>query len=319
MRIVFMGTPDFAVGSLAALAECGKYEIVGVVTQPDRPKGRGNKMLMTPVKEYAISKGYEVYQPQKVKTPEFVQILRDMQPDLIVVAAFGQFLSQEILSMPEYGCINVHASLLPKYRGAAPIQYAIIKGESESGVTIMQMDIGMDTGAMLDKVVVPIGANTTMGELHDELKVKGAELLLTVIEKIEAGTVVAEPQNNDEATYATLLDRSMERIVWTKSAQEVHNLIRGFNPAPSTFTKLPNGKSLKIWCSRMTDKNTTAAPGTVIELSKHSFFVACGSGVLEITEVQPESKKRMPAQVFINGRGVQVGDILGVQADGEVQ
>ena len=319
MRIVFMGTPDFAVGSLAALAECGKYEIVGVVTQPDRPKGRGNKMLMTPVKEYAISKGYEVYQPQKVKTPEFVQILRDMQPDLIVVAAFGQFLSQEILSMPKYGCINVHASLLPKYRGAAPIQYAIIKGESESGVTIMQMDIGMDTGAMLDKVVVPIGANSTMGELHDELKVKGAELLLTVIEKIEAGTVVAEPQNNDEATYATLLDRSMERIVWTKSAQEVHNLIRGFNPAPSTFTKLPNGKSLKIWCSRMGDKNTTAAPGTVIELSKHSFFVACGSGVLEITEVQPESKKRMPAQVFINGRGVQVGDILGVQADGEVQ
>ena len=319
MRIVFMGTPDFAVGSLAALAECGKYEIVGVVTQPDRPKGRGNKMLMTPVKEYAISKGYEVYQPQKVKTPEFVQILRDMQPDLIVVAAFGQFLSQEILSMPKYGCINVHASLLPKYRGAAPIQYAIIKGESESGVTIMQMDIGMDTGAMLDKVVVPIGGDTTMGELHDELKVKGAELLRTVIEKIEAGTVVAEPQNNDEATYATLLDRSMERIVWTKSAQEVHNLIRGFNPAPSTFTKLPNGKSLKIWCSRMTDKNTTAAPGTVIELSKHSFFVACGSGVLEITEVQPESKKRMPAQVFINGRGVQVGDILGVQADGEVQ
>ena len=319
MRIVFMGTPDFAVGSLAALAECGKYEIVGVVTQPDRPKGRGNKMLMTPVKEYAISKGYEVYQPQKVKTPEFVQILRDMQPDLIVVAAFAQFLSQEILAMPKYGAINVHASLLPKYRGAAPIQYAIIKGESESGVTIMQMDIGMDTGAMLDKVVVPIGANTTMGELHDELKVKGAELLLTVIEKIEAGTVVAEPQNNDEATYATLLDRSMERIVWTKSAQEVHNLIRGFNPAPSTFTKLPNGKSLKIWCSRMTDKNTTAAPGTVIELSKHSFFVACGSGVLEITEVQPESKKRMPAQVFINGRGVQVGDILGVQADGEVQ
>lgn len=310
MRIVFMGTPDFAVGSLAALAECGKYEIVGVVTQPDRPKGRGNKMLMTPVKEYAISKGYEVYQPQKVKTPEFVQILRDMQPDLIVVAAFGQFLSQEILSMPKYGCINVHASLLPKYRGAAPIQYAIIKGESESGVTIMQMDIGMDTGAMLDKVVVPIGANTTMGELHDELKVKGAELLLTVIEKIEAGTVVAEPQNNDEATYATLLDRSMERIVWTKSAQEVHNLIRGFNPAPSTFTKLPNGKSLKIWCSRMTDKNTTAAPGTVIELSKHSFFVACGSGVLEITEVQPESKKRMPAQVFLNGRGVQEGDLL---------
>ncbi len=314
MRIVFMGTPDFAVGSLQALSESGKYEIVGVVTQPDRPKGRGNKMLMTPVKEYALSKGYEVYQPQKVKTPEFVQILRDMQPDLIVVAAFGQFLSQEILTMPKYGCINVHASLLPKYRGAAPIQYAIIKGEKESGVTIMQMDIGMDTGAMLDKVVVPIGENTTMGELHDALRSKGAELLLDVIEKIAAGTVVATPQNNAEATYATLLDRSMERIDWSMPAQEVHNLIRGFNPAPSTFTTLPNGKNLKIWGSRLTDKVSGDIAGTVIEVSKHSFFVACGSGVVEIIEVQPESKKRMPAQVFINGRGVQVGDILGVPA-----
>ena len=315
MRIVFMGTPDFAVGSLEALAECGKHEIVGVITQPDRPKGRGNKMLMTPVKEYALSKGYEVYQPQKVKTPEFVRILRDMQPELIVVAAFGQFLSQEILSMPKFGCINVHASLLPKYRGAAPIQYAIIKGEKESGVTIMQMDIGMDTGAMLDKVVVPIGENTTMGELHDALKNKGAELLIQVIEKIEAGTIIAEPQNNDEATYATLLDRSMERIDWSKSAQEVHNLIRGFNPAPSTFTNLPNGKNLKIWCSLLTEKKSDAAPGMVIEVSKRSFYVACGRGVVEITEVQPESKKRMPAQVFINGRGVQVGDVLGVQAE----
>lgn len=313
MRIVFMGTPDFAVGSLKALCECGKHEIVGVITQPDRPKGRGNKMLMTPVKEYALEQGYEVYQPEKVKTPEFVQILRSMQPELIVVAAFGQFLSQEILTMPKYGCINVHASLLPKYRGAAPIQYAIIKGEKESGVTIMQMDIGMDTGAMLDKVVVPIGENTTMGELHDELKEKGAQLLLEVIEKIEAGTAVAEPQNNDEATYATLLDRSMERIDWTKPAQDVHNLIRGFNPAPSTFTTLPNGKNLKLWCSRMTDKTADAKPGTVVEISKCSFFVACGSGVLEITELQPESKKRMPAQVFINGRGVQLGDVLGAQ------
>lgn len=313
MRIVFMGTPDFAVGSLKALCECGKHEIVGVITQPDRPKGRGNKMLMTPVKEYALEQGYEVYQPEKVKTPEFVQILRSMQPELIVVAAFGQFLSQEILTMPKYGCINVHASLLPKYRGAAPIQYAIIKGEKESGVTIMQMDIGMDTGAMLDKVVVPIGENTTMGELHDELKEKGAQLLLEVIEKIEAGTAVVEPQNNDEATYATLLDRSMERIDWTKPAQDVHNLIRGFNPAPSTFTTLPNGKNLKLWCSRMTDKTADAKPGTVVEISKCSFFVACGSGVLEITELQPESKKRMPAQVFINGRGVQLGDVLGAQ------
>ncbi|MFU2360505.1 MAG: methionyl-tRNA formyltransferase [Phascolarctobacterium sp.] len=310
MRIVFMGTPDFAVGSLQALCESGKHEILAVVTQPDRPKGRGNKLLQTPVKEYALEQGLTVYQPQKVKTPEFVELLHELQPELIVVAAFGQFLSKEILELPKYGCINVHASLLPKYRGAAPIQYAIIKGEKESGVTIMQMDIGMDTGAMLDKVVVPIEENTTMGELHDALREQGATLLLQVIDKIAAGTAVAEPQDDAQATYATLLDRSMEHIDWSKTAQEVHNLIRGFNPAPSTFTKLPNGKSLKIWGSKMTDKSSAAAAGTVIETGKHSFFVACGEGVLEITEVQPESKKRMPAQVFLNGRGVQEGDLL---------
>lgn len=310
MRIVFMGTPDFAVGSLQALCESGKHEILAVVTQPDRPKGRGNKLLQTPVKEYALEQGLTVYQPQKVKTPEFVELLHELQPELIVVAAFGQFLSKEILELPKYGCINVHASLLPKYRGAAPIQYAIIKGEKKSGVTIMQMDIGMDTGAMLDKVVVPIEENTTMGELHDALREQGAALLLQVIDKIAAGTAVAEPQDNEQATYATLLDRSMEHIDWSKTAQEVHNLIRGFNPAPSTFTKLPNGKSLKIWGSKMTGKSSAAAAGTVIETGKHSFFVACGEGVLEITEVQPESKKRMPAQVFLNGRGVQEGDLL---------
>lgn len=310
MRIVFMGTPDFAVGSLQALCESGKHEILAVVTQPDRPKGRGNKLLQTPVKEYALAQGLTVYQPQKVKTSEFVELLHELQPELIVVAAFGQFLSKEILELPKYGCINVHASLLPKYRGAAPIQYAIIKGEKESGVTIMQMDIGMDTGAMLDKVVVPIEENTTMGELHDALREQGAALLLQVIDKIAAGTAVAEPQDNEQATYATLLDRSMEHIDWSKTAQDVHNLIRGFNPAPSTFTKLPNGKSLKIWGSKMTDKSSAAAAGTVIETGKHSFFVACGEGVLEITEVQPESKKRMPAQVFLNGRGVQEGDLL---------
>lgn len=310
MRIVFMGTPDFAVGSLQALCESGKHEILAVVTQPDRPKGRGNKLLQTPVKEYALEQGLTVYQPQKVKNPEFVELLHELQPELIVVAAFGQFLSKEILELPKYGCINVHASLLPKYRGAAPIQYAIIKGEKESGVTIMQMDIGMDTGAMLDKVVVPIAENTTMGELHDALREQGATLLLQVIDNIAAGTAVAEPQDNEQATYATLLDRSMEHIDWSKTAQEVHNLIRGFNPAPSTFTKLPNGKSLKIWGSKITDKSSAAAAGTVIETGKHSFFVACGEGVLEITEVQPESKKRMPAQVFLNGRGVQEGDLL---------
>lgn len=311
MRIVFMGTPDFAVGSLQALAEAGKYEIVSVITQPDRPKGRGRQMLMTPVKEYALSQGFEVHQPQRVKTPEFVAQLREMKPDLIVVAAFGQLLSQEILDMPKYGCINVHASLLPKYRGAAPIHYAIMQGEKESGVTIMQMDIGMDTGDMIKKVAMAIGENMTMGELHDELKVKGAELLLEVIEDIAAGKAQPEKQNPDEATYASLLKREMEKIDWSKKAADIHNLIRSFNPAPGAFTKLPDCKNLKIWGSRLTDKATDAEPGTVVEATKHSFFVACGDGVLEIIEVQPESKKRMAAQVFINGRGVQVGDVLG--------
>lgn len=311
MRIVFMGTPDFAVGSLQALAEAGKYEIVSVITQPDRPKGRGRQMLMTPVKEYALSQGYEVHQPQRVKTPEFVAQLREMNPDLIVVAAFGQLLSQEILDMPKYGCINVHASLLPKYRGAAPIHYAIMQGEKESGVTIMQMDIGMDTGDMLKKVVVPIGENMTMGELHDELKVKGAELLLEVIEDIAAGKAAPEKQNSEKATYASLLQRSMEKIDWSKSAVDIHNLVRGFNPAPGAFTKLPDGKNLKIWGTRLTSKESAAEAGTVVEVGKHSFCVACGDGVLEVIEVQPESKKRMAAQVFCNGRGVQVGDVLG--------
>lgn len=310
MRIVFMGTPDFAVGSLMALAESGKHEIVGVVTQPDRPKGRGRQMLMTPVKEYALSKGYTVYQPQRVKTPEFVQILRDMQPELIVVAAFGQLLSLEILDLPKYGCINVHASLLPKYRGAAPIHYAILNGEKESGVTIMQMDIGMDTGDMLAKVVVPIGEEMTMGELHDELKEKGAQLLLETMESIADGTVQAQKQEASEATYASLLQRSMEKIDWQKSAAEIHNLIRGFNPAPGAFTKLPDGKNLKIWSSKVVTAEAAPA-GTVVSVGKKSFVVACGSDALEILEVQPESKKRMSAQVFCNGRGVHAGDVLG--------
>lgn len=307
-----MGTPDFAVGSLKALAESGKYEIAGVVTQPDRPKGRGRQMLMTPVKEYALAQGYDVYQPQRVKTPEFIQILRDLKPELIVVAAFGQLLSQEILDLPVYGCINVHASLLPKYRGAAPIHYAILSGEKESGVTIMQMDIGMDTGDMLAKVTVPITENMTMGELHDELRVRGAELLLDTIEKIASHTVQAQKQDDEQATYASLLQRSMEKIDWHQPAQKIHDLIRGFNPAPGAFTRLPDGKNLKIWQSRMTDKNTDdILPGTVAEITKHSFFVACADKLLEIIEVQPESKKRMAAQVFCNGRGVCRGDILG--------
>ena len=308
MRVVFMGTPDFAVPTLEALIE--NHEVVGVVTQPDKRKGRGKAMAFSPVKEKALEHEIPVYQPVKVREEAFVQVLRELDPEVIVVAAFGQILPESILNMPKYGCINVHASLLPKYRGGAPVHYAILNGEKESGVTIMQMDIGMDTGDMLAKVVVPIGEEMTMGELHDELKEKGAQLLLETIESITDGTVQAQKQEASEATYASLLQRSMEKIDWQKSAADIHNLIRGFNPAPGAFTKLPDGKNLKIWSSKVVTAEVAPA-GTVVSVGKKSFVVACGSDALEILEVQPESKKRMSAQVFCNGRGVYAGDVLG--------
>jgi len=309
MRIVFMGSPDFAVPSLAALV-AAKHDVVAVVTQPDRPKGRGNKVLMTAVKEYALAHDLPILQPNKVKTPEFVAVLQELQPDVIVVAAFGQFLSQQILDLPRYGCLNVHASLLPKYRGAAPIHYAILQGESESGVTIMQMDIGMDTGAMLAHYAVPIPQYMTMGELHDILKVAGAKLLLTVLDQLSAGTAEAVAQPGAEATYAHLLHRDIEKIAWQDTALNIHNKIRALNPWPGTYTILPNGKTLKIWCSQVTDRSTSAAPGTVVTIDKQGFAVATGAGVLQIIEVQPESKKRMAATIFCNGRGLEVGDVL---------
>ncbi|MBO5992528.1 MAG: methionyl-tRNA formyltransferase [Acidaminococcaceae bacterium] len=309
-KVVFMGTPDFAVGSLQALLEAGQYHIQAVVTQPDRPKGRGQKIVETPVKIFALQHDLPVFQPMKVKEPEFVQKLKEWKPDFIVVAAFGQFLTQEILDIPVYGCINVHGSLLPKYRGAAPIQYAIIKGEKETGVTIMRMEKGMDTGAMYSKVTVPIDEEMNFARLHDELMEKGAKLLTETLPKIADG-LQPEEQDEREATYATLISKDMARIDWTSSAQAVHDRVRGFDPAPGAFTNLPDGKLLKIWETRVTGDRTEAAAGTVISVSKKEFSVACGEGVLSILTVQPESKKRMPAAVFLNGRGVKAGDVLG--------
>ena len=306
-NVVFMGTPDFAVGSLKALLEAGQYHIQAVVTQPDRPKGRGQKMVETPVKTFALQHGLPVFQPLKVKEAEFVQQLKAWQPDFIVVAAFGQFLTQEILDIPTYGCINVHASLLPKYRGAAPIQYAIIKGEKESGVTIMRMEKGMDTGAMYSRVVVPIDAEMNFARLHDELMEKGAELLTDTLPRIAEG-LQPEIQKESEATFATLLTKEMAKIDWNRPAQEVHNRVRGFDPVPGAFTYLPDGKLLKIWETRVTGTRTEALPGTVVSVTKKDFSVACRDGELRILTVQPESKKRMPAAVFLNGRGVTAGD-----------
>lgn len=306
-NVVFMGTPDFAVGSLKALLEAGQYHIQAVVTQPDRPKGRGQKMVETPVKTFALQHGLPVFQPLKVKEADFVQQLKAWQPDFIVVAAFGQFLTQEILDIPTYGCINVHASLLPKYRGAAPIQYAIIKGEKESGVTIMRMEKGMDTGAMYSRVVVPIDAEMNFARLHDELMEKGAELLTDTLPRIAEG-LQPEIQKESEATFATLLTKEMAKIDWNRPAQEVHDRVRGFDPVPGAFTYLPDGKLLKIWETRVTGTRTEALPGTVVSVTKKDFSVACRDGELRILTVQPESKKRMPAAVFLNGRGVTAGD-----------
>ena len=310
MKIVFMGTPEFAAASLKALVESGQYEIAAVVTQPDRPKGRGHKVMMSAVKEYALTQSLPVLQPERVKTPEFQAEMEKIQPELIVVAAFGQFLPKTLLELPKFGCINVHASLLPQYRGAAPIHYAILKGEKEAGVTIMQMDVGMDTGAMLSKVSVPVGPEMTQGELHDILKEKGARLLLDTIPRLAAGTLQPVPQPEEEATYASLITRDMEKLDWNKTAEELHNQIRAFNPWPGSFTLLPDGKRLKIWKSRVLDENGQNTPGTVLQADSKGFWVACGQGSLEILECQPEGKKRMEATPFVNGKYVKTGDRL---------
>lgn len=312
MRIVFMGTPDFAAASLEALLKDASLEVVGVITQPDRPKGRGHKLVQTPVKECALAHNLPVWQPEKVKNEEFIEVLRDLAPELIVVAAFGQFLPESILNLPKYGCINVHASLLPKLRGAAPIQYAILEGHKVAGVTIMQMAKGMDTGDMIETVEVEIGPEMTGGELWNLLSAEGAKLLVKVIQDIAAGTAVRTPQKEEEATYATLLTRELERIDWTKSAEELHNQIRAFDPIPGSFTTMPEGKNLKVWKSKVVVGSFgKGEPGTILCADKKGLVVATGNGYLQLLEVQPESKKRMEAQVLINGKYFTPGEILG--------
>ena len=244
MKIVFMGTPDFSVPALEELAKV--HQVAAVVTQQDRPKGRGHKMQYTPVKEKALELNIPVYQPEKVKNPEFVDILREINPDVIVVIAFGQILSKEILDLPKYGCINVHASLLPKYRGAAPIQWAVLDGEEKTGITTMYMEKGLDTGDMIDKAEVVLDEKETAGSLHDKLMVLGADLLLETLKKLEDGTAVRKKQNDEESCYAKMLSKDMGQIDFTKDAKEIECLIRGMNPWPSAYN-FYNGKTLKIW------------------------------------------------------------------------
>lgn len=303
-----MGTPDFAVPTLEALIE--KHEVVGVVTQPDKRKGRGKAMAFPPVKEKALEHDIPVYQPVKVRDEEFISTLRTLAPEVIVVAAFGQILPESILNMPKYGCINVHASLLPKYRGAAPIQWSVIDGEKETGVTIMYMEKGLDTGDMIESVVVPIDKKETGESLHDKLAAAGGPLLLEVLDKLEAGTAVRTPQNDAESCYAKMLTKDLGKIDWNKDAVSIEHLIRGLNSWPSAYTAFQD-KTLKIWDADVEERSTDAQPGTVVDVTADAIYVQTGEGILKINEVQIQGKKRMPVRAFLLGHKVEEGTLLG--------
>jgi len=305
MKIIFMGTPDFAVGTLKALIE-SEHEVCAVVTQPDKQKGRGKVLQATPVKEIAAEAGIPVYQPRRVKEPEFLQVLDEIRADVIVVVAFGQIIPKEMLNMKPYGCINVHASLLPKYRGAAPIQWAVIQGEKESGVTTMQMDEGLDTGDMLLQAIIPLEKKETGGSLYDKLKQEGAELLMQTLEGLQNGSIMARKQGETTTEYAKMLKKEMGLIDWNKDAIEIERLIRGLNPWPSAFTHF-NGKTLKIWQADVMEGNTGKQPGTITGISKDSIQVQTGNSVLSLRELQIEGKKRMDAGAFLRGYQIKEG------------
>ncbi|MBR4358716.1 MAG: methionyl-tRNA formyltransferase [Butyrivibrio sp.] len=317
MKIIFMGTPDFAASALEKIVEAG-HEITLVVTQPDKPKGRSGELQVSDVKACALKHGFPVFQPERIKLPENVAYLKNYEADIYVVAAFGQILSQEILDIPKFGCVNIHASLLPKYRGAAPIQQAIIDGEKTTGVTIMQMAAGMDTGDILLQREIPIDDNETGGGLFDKLSELGAELIAEALPKIERGELTPVPQDEKLATKCGKLSKNMGKIDFNKNAITIRNLVRGLNPWPSAYTRL-DGKMLKIWSAdAIDDKNVkeiagnvevlkNAAPGTVSFVTKDAVGVATGKGTLVLKEVQLEGKKRMLVKDFLLGNKVEIG------------
>lgn len=311
MRILFMGTPDFALFSLKALVEAGE-NVIGVITQPDKPKGRGYTLTPPPVKVYALERGIPVYQPATLRGEEFAKQLEELAPELIVVAAYGKILPANVLDYPKYGCVNVHGSLLPEYRGAAPMQRAIIDGKRETGITTMMMDVGLDTGDMLLKQVVAIEANDNFEDIHDKLGACGAEVLLATLAQIRQGTLTREKQDESLATYAAKIEKSDCVIDFTQSAQAVHDRIRGLSPIPVAFTYTPDGKMLKVIASEVVTGEGSGAPaGTVTSLSGGKITVACGTGCVALLTVLPEGKKRMSASDFINGRKIGEGDLLG--------
>ena len=310
MRIVFMGTPDFASESLEAVYNAG-HEIIGVVTNPDKPKGRGMKKVASPVKEFAIEKGLKIYQPVKVRNNlEFIEEIKNLNPDVICVVAYGKILPKELLDIPRFGCINVHGSLLPKYRGAAPIQWAILNGDKTTGITTMYMDVGMDTGDMILKEEVEIGDDETTGELWDRLSKIGGKLLVKTLEKIEDGTVQREKQGND-FTIAPMLDKSMAKIDWdNKTAQEIKNLVRGLNPIMGAYTFL-NDKKIKFWKVDIEKKMILEGTDTlkngevVVSNPKEGLFIKTKEGILKVLEIQGENAKRMSTGDFLRGNKIE--------------
>ena len=317
MRIVFMGTPDFAKESLEAIYNAG-HEIIGVVTNPDKPKGRGMKMVASPVKEFAIEKGLKIYQPLKVRNnTEFIEEIKDLNPDVICVVAYGKILPKEILDIPKLGCINVHGSLLPKYRGAAPIQWAVLNGDKTTGITTMYMDVGMDTGDMILKEEVEIGDDETTGELWDRLSKIGGKLLVKTLEKIEDGTAPREKQG-DDFTIAPMLDKSMAKIDWeNKTAQEIKNLVRGLNPIMGAYTFLED-KKIKFWKVDVANEEEIMAEGleilrngtVIVSDPRDGLFIKTKEGILKVLEIQGENAKRMPIGDFLRGNPINEFEIF---------
>ena len=308
MKVIYMGTPDFSVGALEAIIKAG-HEVVLVVTQPDKPKGRGKAMQASPVKECALSHGIEVFQPTKIRESENVEYLRKFGADIFVVAAFGQILPKSILDMPKYGCVNIHASLLPKYRGAAPIQWAVINGDEVTGVTTMLMNEGIDTGDMIAKKQVRLAEDETGGSLFDRLAETGAELIVETMKMLEEGTAEFTPQNSEEATHTSMISKELGSIEWSKPAAEIERLIRGLNPWPSAYTRL-KGKTFKIWKAQVVEVSSSDKPGTIIKIGKDELLVQTGEGALSLIEVQLEGKKRMDVASFLRGCQIEEGIVL---------
>ena len=304
MRVVFMGTPDIAATCLKQIIADG-FEVVGVYTQPDRPKNRGMKLAFSPVKEIALENGLPVYQPENFREEETVEQLRALRPDVVAVVAYGRILPQSVLDVPTHGCINIHASILPNYRGSAPYQWAVLDGLTETGVTAMYLCRQMDAGDIIEISKTPIGPDETAGELLDRLAVLGAALLSKTLTAFANGKVVASPQDEEKATYAPMLDKTMCPIDWNKTAQQVHNHVRGMNPWPVATTEI-QGKRFKVYATKVLDESTDVAPGTILGLTKTGLKMACGDGVIEIRTLQAEGGKRMAAPDYFRGHPLDI-------------